>query len=194
MGTTPVFGFPYPDPSDLVANYPALGQQLAEDVETEIIASGGLSHINTTTMSAVSSVSLNSVFSATYDNYRVIVDMVGTVGAGLDLKPRASGTDITTNLTSQRAVVDATTVSAAREATTWLARFAIGTNRSSLVLDWTAPFLAQKSNWLALNTATADIYIASGLHNAATSYDGFTFATGGGTMTGTLRVYGYKNS
>jgi hypothetical protein len=40
MGTTPVFGFPYPDPSDLVANYPALGQQLAEDVETEILASG----------------------------------------------------------------------------------------------------------------------------------------------------------
>jgi hypothetical protein len=40
MGTTPIYGFPYPDPSDLVANYPALGQQLAEDVETEIAASG----------------------------------------------------------------------------------------------------------------------------------------------------------
>jgi hypothetical protein len=39
-GATPIFGFPYPDPSDLVANYPALGQQLAEDVETEILASG----------------------------------------------------------------------------------------------------------------------------------------------------------
>jgi hypothetical protein len=39
MGTTPIYGFPYPDPSDLVANYPALGQQLAEDVETEIAAS-----------------------------------------------------------------------------------------------------------------------------------------------------------
>ena len=36
MGTTPIFGFPYPDPSDLVANYPALGQQLAEDVEDAI--------------------------------------------------------------------------------------------------------------------------------------------------------------
>jgi hypothetical protein len=38
MGTTPIFGFPYPDPSDLVANYPALGQQLAEDVEDAIYA------------------------------------------------------------------------------------------------------------------------------------------------------------
>jgi hypothetical protein len=37
-GSTPIFGFPYPDPSDLVANYPALGQQLAEDVEDAIYA------------------------------------------------------------------------------------------------------------------------------------------------------------
>jgi hypothetical protein len=39
-GSTPVFGFPYPDPSDLVANYPALGQQLAEDVEAEFLLRG----------------------------------------------------------------------------------------------------------------------------------------------------------
>jgi len=32
-GTTPVYGFPYPEPTDLVADYPALGQQLAEDIE-----------------------------------------------------------------------------------------------------------------------------------------------------------------
>jgi len=38
MGTTPIYGFPYPDASDLVANYPALGQQLAEDVEDAIYA------------------------------------------------------------------------------------------------------------------------------------------------------------
>jgi hypothetical protein len=38
MGTTPIFGFPYPDPSDLVANYPATAQQLAEDVEDAIYA------------------------------------------------------------------------------------------------------------------------------------------------------------
>jgi hypothetical protein len=35
-GTTPIYGFPYPEPSDLVANYPALGQDLAEDVETAL--------------------------------------------------------------------------------------------------------------------------------------------------------------
>jgi hypothetical protein len=44
-GSTPIFGFPYPDPSDLVANYPALGQQLAEDVEDAIVASGKIKQI-----------------------------------------------------------------------------------------------------------------------------------------------------
>ena len=38
-GNTPIYGFPYPEPTDLVADYPALGQQLAEDVETELAAS-----------------------------------------------------------------------------------------------------------------------------------------------------------
>ena len=33
-GSTPIYGFRYPDPSDLVANYPALGQELAQDMET----------------------------------------------------------------------------------------------------------------------------------------------------------------
>jgi hypothetical protein len=42
MGTTPIYGFPYPDPSDLVANYPALGQQLAEDIETELSSAAGV--------------------------------------------------------------------------------------------------------------------------------------------------------
>jgi len=35
-GSTPVYGFPYPQPSDLVANYPALGEDLAEDVEAAL--------------------------------------------------------------------------------------------------------------------------------------------------------------
>lgn len=38
-GSTPIYGFPYPESSDLVANYPAVGEQLAEDIET-VLASG----------------------------------------------------------------------------------------------------------------------------------------------------------
>jgi len=52
MGTTPIYGFPYPDPSDLVANYPALGQQLAEDVEDEIAASSVVVQVKSVSVTA----------------------------------------------------------------------------------------------------------------------------------------------
>lgn len=38
-GTTTNFSLPYPEPSDLVANYPALGQSLAEDLD-DILSAG----------------------------------------------------------------------------------------------------------------------------------------------------------
>ena len=62
MGTTPIYGFPYPDPSDLVANYPALGQQLAEDIEAELLVAGKiLQVIQGTTSTQVSTSSLTAV-------------------------------------------------------------------------------------------------------------------------------------
>jgi hypothetical protein len=48
-GSTPVFAFPYPQASDLVANYPALGQDLAEDVETVILGRGKIRQVLSTT-------------------------------------------------------------------------------------------------------------------------------------------------
>ncbi len=58
-GSTPIYGFPYPESSDLVANYPALGQDLAEDIEGVIAGLGsGLNHINTTTFTAQSTINI----------------------------------------------------------------------------------------------------------------------------------------
>lgn len=35
-GSTPIYGLPYPEPSDLVANYPALGENLAEKLDEKL--------------------------------------------------------------------------------------------------------------------------------------------------------------
>lgn len=58
-GSTPIFGFPYPQPSDLVANYPALGQDLAEDVET-VLAARKMTQVLTTTKTNVFSTTSTS--------------------------------------------------------------------------------------------------------------------------------------
>jgi len=122
-GSTPIYGFPYPEATDLVADYPALGQELAEDIEaalptvgglapatpTSIANSGGSASLsgNTVTFTGVSSVSLNGCFTGDYDNYRVIVySNSSSTSPDLILRNRASGTDDSSaNYTYQRSII-----------------------------------------------------------------------------------------
>jgi hypothetical protein len=87
MGTTPIFGFPYPDPSDLVANYPALGQQLAEDVEDEIIAASKIKQIVRAT-----DVTNRTTTSATY---------VDVTGMSVTITPQAATSTVLIILAAQ---------------------------------------------------------------------------------------------
>ena len=63
-GTTPVYGFPYPELTDLVADYPALGQQLAEDVEDIIAALARASTAEVTTSQTTTSTSYTDLATA----------------------------------------------------------------------------------------------------------------------------------
>jgi hypothetical protein len=202
MGTTPVFGFPYPDPSDLVANYPALAQQLAEDVEDEIIASGGLVFISATAFSAVASISVNNVFTASYDNYRVIVNATPSNGIGLNFRLRAAGSDASgTNYTWGAYTWNQTSITYdAGSASTNLIQtsFLFATYPFLQTIDIGSPALAVKTQVASRVTSESSTpaiynYVSSGLHRLTTAYDGFTVLASAGTITGTVRVYGYKN-
>ena len=61
----------------------------------------GLVHINTTTFSAVSSVSVNNCFTSAYENYLILGNVIGTAGTSIAARLRASGTDATTNYGDQ---------------------------------------------------------------------------------------------
>jgi hypothetical protein len=205
MGTTPVFGFPYPDPSDLVANYPALGQQLAEDVEDEIIASGGLVHINTTSFTTQSSISLNNIFTSTYDNYRIVIKSTVSANATLKSRWRVSGTD---NSDAEYEQADFVQRGNNTNGQIWggitnnqieLAT-AMSGQESFLVIDVNDPALAVKTRALihvsSGQSGSSDIvlFTTAHRHDVATAYDGLSYFPNTGTITGTIRVYGYKNS
>jgi hypothetical protein len=202
-GSTPIYGFPYPQPSDLVANYPALGQQLAEDVETEIAAipPGGLVHIATESFSAASTVSLNNCFSATYQNYRVTMTTVASVASNIAIRYRTGGTDNSTSNYTNTGVYAGAGVAVASEATSGNASIAIGVTaraRRCRVFDICLPFAADRTFLSGINTEADDgasnIYIAASLFQGTTSFDGFSLLPNTGTITGTIRVYGYLNS
>ena len=80
-------------------------------------AGGGLDLISTTSFSAVSSVSVSSCFSATYDNYLIKLNSttVATANSSIDLRLRVGGSDTTTNYRRQYIAANNTSLTAGRE-------------------------------------------------------------------------------
>ena len=88
------------------------------------LAPKGLVLINTTSFSGVASQVIPTVFSATYDFYKIFLNVVGSSAGNLDLRMRNGVTDETANsYHSQLVSGNNTTVAGARSQ---LTRFQIG--------------------------------------------------------------------
>jgi len=169
-------------------------------------AAGGMTLLNTTTFSAVASQSVNSVFSATYVNYKIMIDLTATSinATTINLRFRASGTDTTTNYKSYLATPldnNYTTGGAITlvSTTNIIAGYRHRTvNESSSYFEINNPFATK-------NTLTNGGYNSTGTSSEgnagtlagilldSTSYDGFSLIASTGTITGTVRIYGYGN-
>lgn len=168
-------------------------------------AAGALTLITTQALSGVTAQSVNNCFSATYANYLIVLNAYAATAGGVpSLKLRASGTDATSNYYSgffSLSWSNGTTSSdySSNEGT-WRARpFGQLTNSStnlggtSLTLfnPFAAANTAYSGNYLNVETSGFTGF-AGGVHNTASSYDGFTI-TNATAMTGTVRVYGLAN-
>ena len=213
-GYTPIYNLPYPQASDLVSAYPGTGQDLAEEVETVLAAKlasadykPGLVLLASQSISSQSALNIDSVFSTTYDNYRVDVD-VSSVSGGMTIyaRLRASGSATTTGyywsndgyLNSSAAAVSN---SSAGTATYWVIGYnAAGVSHGKYSFDIHSPKLAQMATYGGIShsynlslTQTGTIVIG-GYLNDTTQYDGLGIACSSGTMTLTARIYGYRNT
>ena len=163
----------------------------------------GLVHINTTTFSAVSSVSLNNVFTGDYDNYCLIVSGSSTATGTFRLRFRAAGTDATganyrsayTGLGSNGATVTANTDPDETSAliTTINTDLSLKINLNLFNPQKT---LTTKAFGHSDRSTTGSYYPQFGgfAHTLSTAYDGLTIYPSTGNSTGIIRVYGYKNS
>lgn len=213
-GTTPVYGFPYPQPTDLVADYPALGQQLAEDIEGVLPTLGGLTQITPTSIAnsggtsslsggavnftTVNSVSLNGVFTSTYDAFRVILNVSSaSTGNNVALRLRAAGTDASGANYAQYALsvdISAVTANSGSGLTSVTICSTSATNGAIANLELNRPALAVHTGIFTTTSNWSAPAFGSGLvlHQVNTAYDGFSLIASTGTVTGTVRVYGYK--
>ena len=150
----------------------------------------------TISFSGVSSVSLNDVFSTTYDNYRILCTQSGSEG-GNYIRLRVSGSDNSTanSYVYQNHGASGSSPFAARTTDN---RMEVG-GTTSVLLNSAAveifnPFKASATNFSSLNSDTngnARVIMYAGTHNQTVSYTGFTWIFPSAT-TGTFSVYGYN--
>lgn len=154
--------------------------------------------------STANSISLNGVFSADYDNYRIVVRNTTTTGTNgtLKFRMRLNGTDNSTasSYTTQYWYVASSTRSGFRQTTTQAEINVYGNVQTGFVADFYGPYLAEptvvRSVTMGLENTigTPLMYDCAVTHNQSTAYDGFSLYTGTGlsALTGRVAVYGMR--
>jgi hypothetical protein len=186
--------WPTPVATDLVKDGWEAIKDLGDAIDTTLgvyaPSTSGLTLINTTSFSGVSSQSVNDVFSATYENYHVVFTTNGTDSNDLYFRIRVAGSDLTSSTY--------TTVSGTTTTTTFIGISGSESRGGVGYFDIFRPFATDYTHLVARasslrSTGKWDAWNQAGAINNATSYTGFTLYPTGGTITGTIRVYGYNN-
>jgi hypothetical protein len=161
-------------------------------------AAGSLVLVATASPSAVSSVTFDNVFTSTYRNYMVVIDLVCNANSALVLNFRTSGVDNTSSSYNYAYLnVDGTTVSGARTTGQTEGRFSpVRTEANGQQVMIYAPQLAKDTCWRAVSSDNADsgtnvtIQDWFGRFNDTTQFDGFKLNVASFTITGHIAVYG----
>lgn len=167
---------------------------------TSIANSGGSASASggAVSFTTVSSVSLNGVFTSAYENYRILIDATSSADIVVNGRFRASGTDASgSNYNRQSAGFFNTSSFIGRTTSANVLNICSPNGAFNCVMDIFKPQLAVDTRAILLSGTTSTSPSAEFIthnHNVSTAYDGFTILTSSGTITGTLRVYGYKNS
>ena len=200
--------WPTPVATDLVKDGWEAIKDLGDAIDTTLgvyaPSTPGLTLINTTSFSGVSSISAPaSTFSATYEIYRVVLDIqAATTQGDLKLRMRASGTDTTGSVYSYNLVFLANSsqttynyIASSGNQTSMTVGVVSASQEGINIFDILNPFaslntalLAQGNSLGAVDTMTTT---GGGRVNDTTSYDSITlFNSAGGNIAGKLRIYG----
>jgi hypothetical protein len=205
MPNTTNNNWPTPADTDLVKNGADAIRDLGNAIDTTlgVYAESGLVLLNTTSFTGVSSFSLPAnIFSATYENYKILMKMTSTGNNDLCLRVRAAGTDLTSGTYysngKNMANTDGTLVSGSNNAAATFILVGETTDDNSVLdVQLFSPFLTRTTYAIGTHTnrrTTPRSYYRDfgGLVNNTTSYDSASFVALTGTMTGTYSVYGFN--
>jgi hypothetical protein len=211
--TTPNYGWTVPTSTDLVKDGATAIETLGDAIDASMNTAlgtkkAGMVLLNTTSFSAVSSQSVNDVFSATYTNYKIIVNQIMSTAGTINLRLRVSGTDASGNNYKYAAIGYNSNNSALNNYSgsgadvssfETISQSATTATDGITVLNILNPF-ETKPTFLSGKLSRFDStgigilgdFNYTGRHSLSTSYTGFTILTSTGTTTGSVSVYGYN--
>ena len=221
MATTTNFGWTTPDNTALVKDGASAIRTLGSSIDTSFVdlkggttgqvlkktsatdldfewgtASLGLTLISTTSFAAVASQSFNNVFSATYDNYQIIVtNLTNSTNGNIQFRMRVGGVDASGANTYkyQGFYSDGGTLgNESYNTTQWGLSIANTTPTGMIDFSLYEPFLARatKMKSMAWDAPSEQTLVYTGIHTPTTSYDGFTILPTAGNVTGTISIFG----
>jgi hypothetical protein len=204
--TTTNYGFDIPQSTDLVKDGATAIATLGQDIDTAMNTAlgtkkAGMVLLNTTSFSGVTSQSISDVFSATYDNYKVMFWWKGASASGtVTFRYRVAGADnSTSNYARQFTGSASTTVFAARnDSQTSFSLDLLQTNTAYRVSEIFNPFKTEFTTSLSQQYYRADQnqsseYLVRGdIFQATTSFTGFSILSSGANMEGQIQVFGYN--
>jgi hypothetical protein len=207
MATTTNYGWETPDDTDLVKDGALAQRTTANAIDSSLysITGGknvGMVLVNTTNFSSVSSFSLNNVFTSDFQNYRVILNFsANTATQTINARMRKSGTDNSASYYHQEMAVASTSVTSSRFNN--INQFYVGNMDNGYPTSWNIeiynPQVAARFTTLFSQAPKFTsgqgymFYVEACEHQVADAFDGISII-GSNNFSGTIRVYGYRNS
>ena len=205
--TTPNYGWDVPTSTDYVKDGATAIETLGDDIDASLfsITGGknvGLVHINTTSFTTQSAVSLNNVFTSAYTNYRIVFNVTAkTTNGFMALRFRASGADNSTTNYNHAGLLGRTTNTTANYGasgdTVGYVGFANAVP-SFTSLEIANPQAAQYTSFTTTgfggDLSTWFNIIGGGNFTTNAQFDGISLSAATGTISGTVQVFGYRNS
>ena len=203
--TTPNYGWDVPTSTDYVKDGATAIETLGDDIDATLFtalggAYPGLRLIKTQTIgSAVASVTVTGAFSATYDNYKIIVTGGSHTGSqAFRLVLGAANTAYFSGGVATQYGSPSLIALSQNNTAFWDNVGRVDPNGLAMNVDVMMPFASRRSGFMQTTNdyLTAGFYISnSGVLADTNSYTAFTLSSSAGSFTGgTIYVYGYGKS
>jgi hypothetical protein len=205
--TTPNYGWAVPTSTDLVKDGATAIETLGDAIDASMNTAlgtkkAGMVLLNTTSFSGVSSQSINDVFTSTYTNYKILLNIDSTSASPYILgRLRASGTDNTSsNYNSTDVVTNASSsglvFTSSYGGTSWRMWGNFNPDSGTAEILVSNPEKALKTTFNSYGSFVPGAITSrpprwfGGNATVTTSYDGLTIFPDSGTMTGSISIYG----